>query len=1190
MTAPTDVPDGSHGHDPADDPRIAAAARLAAASDRNTSLDRLCELAAALLQVSSTQVSLISDVQVVAGGSGAGLEALGRPTPAEDSLCTVTVGLGATLEVSEAPSDERVRHLPPVTGGAVGSYLGVPLVSAEGHVVGSLCAYDEQPRSWEPTDVTTLERLAGSVVAELELAALSSDFETGQVAWRLAADAAGVGAFEWDLVSGDLRWDDRLLELFGLDRTTFGGTIEDFNAAVHPEDLARVGEALETAVAETSDYASEYRIRLPDGRTRWIAARGRALSGEDGTAVRLLGAAYDTTAVQEGEARVARVLETMPTAFFQLDHEWRFAYLNGEAEKLLGQSRADLSGAVIWEAFPASVGSDFEHYYRTAMETEAPVSFDAYYPAPLEGWYEVRGWPNPDGLAVYFVEVTARREAQEQVARNARRSAMLAHVTEQLTGTLETGEAVARLGALVVPELGDWCIATLVSEHGHEGRLPVLQDVGGWHRDPQEQPAVDRFVEIRFEHLTDSSFLPTLLASTQPLVGEGATEALCTIFDADETRSLVQRLAPEHAAVVILRGRERVVGMLTVLRSEDRETFTPEDLDTLAEVAARAGLALDNARLFAEQRDLAEGLQRSLLTAPPQPDHLHIEVRYESAAETAQVGGDWYDSFLQDDGDTVLVIGDVVGHDTAAAAAMGQVRNLLRGIAVYSGLGPADVLRGVDRALETLQVDTTATAVVARLEQSEEELERGVTRLRFSNAGHPPPVLLTPDGDVRVLGSADPDLLLGLNPQVERTEHVVEIERGSTVLLFTDGLVERRGEDLDTGLDRLGRELQRLGTDSPDLGQLTDRLLARLVPSRGEDDVALVAVHLYPQDRPRPPEAGDPRLPASVDPHAPGAKGRIVRARFGADPASVPGVRAFVRDALEARGSALVDDAELCVSELAANAALHSGGPFMEVSVRLDPDAATITIADEGDVPLEAVSPRMAVHDDADGDTDEATTGRGLGIVSILAAEWGVERTPTGKRVWARLVEGQAEQAVRPPDSAPTPSTQGPSPEAVPDGWGLVRLLGCPVALAVRQDQHLDELVRELQLLEADDDHERSRDLAGELGDLLGGPAHARHLGRQTAQEAADAGLAEVDLELVLPHGAAPAMQRLQELLAAADRWCEQELLLTLRSADDVRTLRAWMTDQLVGQLLEARPAESWQDWLRRTRTADPRP
>ena len=174
---------------------------------------------------------------------------------------------------------------------------------------------------------------------------------------------------------------------------------------------------------------------------------------------------------------------------------------------------------------------------------------------------------------------------------------------------------------------------------------------------------------------------------------------------------------------------------------------------------------------------------------------------------------------------------------------------------------------------------------------------------------------------------------------------------------------------------------------------------------------------------------------------------------------------------------------------------------------------------------------------------------------------------------------------MRPPDSAPTPSGQGPPHDAVPDGWGLVRLIGCPVGLAVRQDQHLDELVRELQLLAADTDSERSRELAAELGDLLEGPADARHLGRRTAQEAADAGLVEVDMELVLPHEAAPVMQRLQEVLAAADRLCEQELLLTLRTSDDVRTLRAWMTDQLTGQLLEGRSPEPWEPWLHRAQS-----
>ncbi len=998
---PGDVGDVSAGA------RATAARWLAVVGGRTASLDRLCELAASLIGVRSAQVSLVSDVQVVVGAAGACQLAEHEDT-AEGSLSALTTELGSPLEAGDVYCDERLRALPLVAAGQVRSFLGVPLISSGGQVVGALAAYDEMPHAWSPGETATLERLAAAVVAELELAALRADFESGQVAWRLATDAAGVGAFDWHLATDELRWDDRLLELFGLDRKSFGGSIEAFNAFVHPEDLPRVTTALQVAIDTCGEFSTEYRIELPDGRLRWIAARGRVMRGPNGTAARLLGAAYDSTAVQEGEARVARVLESMPTAFFQLDLEWRFSYLNSHAERILGATRDDLVGQVVWDAFPAAVESEFERGYRGAAETGEPVAFDAYYPDPLDAWYEVRAWPNPDGLAVYFVDITARYRAQEQMTRSARRSALVARATEQLSGTLDVGEAVARLGALLVPDLGDWCVATLVQDPGREGRMPALRDVGGWHRDPAAQALVDRFAEVRLSHLSDDSFLPAVLASDKPIVATDATSALIAVFEEGETCDLISELAPEYSVVVSLRGHDRVVGLLTVLRSVERGPFTQDAVDNLAEVADRAGLALGNARLFAEQRDLAEGLQRSMLTRPPQPDHLQIVVRYEAAAETARVGGDWYDAFVQAEGSTVLVIGDVMGHDTAAAAAMGQVRSLLRGVAVFSGEGPADVLRGVDRALETLQVDTTATAVVARLEQTSEEVEQGVTRLRWSNAGHPPPVILTTDGTVQVLEAPEPNLLLGLDSAADRTEQEVIVDRGSTVLIFTDGLVERRGEDLETGLERLRRELSHLGEGNPPVDELCDRLLAQMVPGRREDDVALVAVRMHPQEGPPPAEAGGSSVPALVHPDAVSATTRTVMARFLADPESIPEVRQFARRAVASRNPALVEDVALCVTELATNAALHGEGHFIEVSVLLDSAAVTIAVANEGRARTETVVPRMVVaHEgDAAGElADQATTGRGLGIVSALAHSWGVETTFEGIRVWARLVD-----------------------------------------------------------------------------------------------------------------------------------------------------------------------------------------
>ncbi|TFV52672.1 SpoIIE family protein phosphatase [Blastococcus sp. TF02A_35] len=254
--------------------------------------------------------------------------------------------------------------------------------------------------------------------------------------------------------------------------------------------------------------------------------------------------------------------------------------------------------------------------------------------------------------------------------------------------------------------------------------------------------------------------------------------------------------------------------------------------------------------LYARSRSIvraAETLQRSLLSEPPEPDHLEVGVRYVPAAREAQVGGDWYDVFRQPDGSTMLVIGDVVGHDTQAAATMAQLRGLLRGIAYDNGAGPASVLSRLDATIEGLALGAMATVLVGRLEQTADERGRGVTRLRWASAGHLPPLVVAPDGTQRLLESARPGLLLGVDPSLPRTEYEAEIERGSTLLLYTDGLVERRDQVFDDGVDLLGEALADLR--GLPVEQLCDRLIARLMPEGAEDDVALVAVRLRPQER-----------------------------------------------------------------------------------------------------------------------------------------------------------------------------------------------------------------------------------------------------------------------------------------------------------------------------------------------------
>ncbi|MGY1825367.1 MULTISPECIES: SpoIIE family protein phosphatase [unclassified Blastococcus] len=282
--------------------------------------------------------------------------------------------------------------------------------------------------------------------------------------------------------------------------------------------------------------------------------------------------------------------------------------------------------------------------------------------------------------------------------------------------------------------------------------------------------------------------------------------------------------------------------------------------DRLAAQRQAAELEALAARAAAD-RALSDRLQQSLLTPPPEPDHLQIAVRYRPAAHEAQVGGDWYDAFLQPDGATMLVIGDVVGHDSSAAAAMGQLRGLLRALAYAAEGGPATTLTRVEHAARGLAVSTLATAVLARIERHPGDPVAGRRLLRWSNAGHLPPVLVAPDGTSALLTSR-PELMLGIDPDAPRSDQTAELPDGHTLLLVTDGLVERRDIDLDEGLERLREALRDLG--GMPLEELLDVVLGRLVPDAGADDVAIVAVRAFPEDRPRPAEAGPRRLPPGV--------------------------------------------------------------------------------------------------------------------------------------------------------------------------------------------------------------------------------------------------------------------------------------------------------------------------------------
>jgi serine phosphatase RsbU (regulator of sigma subunit) len=519
------------------------------------------------------------------------------------------------------------------------------------------------------------------------------------------------------------------------------------------------------------------------------------------------------------------MLELMPVGLYVLDADWRFTYVNAEAEHLIGRLREEVVGQSLWDAFPAAVGTEIEESYRRALATGESVSFETYYPEPLNAWYDVRALPGPNGLSVFFLEVSERRLAQERARTAGDRLALLAQVSSELVGALSSDAATRRLPAMLAPPLADGCIVTVLDDRGS------LVHASSWHVDPEARA-----------HLKTAAgralTLPGLLKQFRAATGSASP--------------VLQRETPnaesplgDSVVVVPIQRRGRALGEVVLLYSAGRLP-SEEDWASVQDIADRTGLALDNARLYSQQRQLAEELQRSMLTATPEPqsDYAEIVVRYLPAAEVAAVGGDWYDAFCQGDGSTVLIIGDVVGHDIAAAATMGQLRGLLRGIATSSDGGPAEMLSSLERSMALLQLDALATAAVACFEQTEDERAGRLTRMRWSSAGHPPPFTVSADGDVTML-DRQPEIMLGVDARARRTEETAVLTAGTTVLLYTDGLIERRDSDLDAGLNRLRGGLTELA--GLPLLPMCDQLLERLVQGRPTDDVALVAIRLYPQ-------------------------------------------------------------------------------------------------------------------------------------------------------------------------------------------------------------------------------------------------------------------------------------------------------------------------------------------------------
>lgn len=351
------------------------------------------------------------------------------------------------------------------------------------------------------------------------------------------------------------------------------------------------------------------------------------------------------------------------------------------------------------------------------------------------------------------------------------------------------------------------------------------------------------------------SFCQHVVASSEPLVIEDARHHPLV----EHNLAVPDLHVVAYAGMPLVDADGRVIGSLCAIDSQPRR-WTDTDLAVLTDLAGacsselqlrimteRAAQAADVAarewqrtqQLLEERSSVAETLQRAMLPQLPEPDGLQLAGRYLPAHSDHRVGGDWFDGFCTADDVTVLAIGDTVGHDIAAAADMSQLRTLLRGYAVDRGEVPSDTMQRLDRAMVRLPVNAIASIVLARLEPAQPD---GARRLRWTNAGHPPPLLLRPDGVVDVLRTP-PDMLVGIDPTRPRRDHATDLPVGSTLLLYTDGLIERRstGQDIDAGIAALAATLS--GQQDLPADAVLDRVLA---PGRHdrEDDIAALAIRV----------------------------------------------------------------------------------------------------------------------------------------------------------------------------------------------------------------------------------------------------------------------------------------------------------------------------------------------------------
>ncbi|MET9883226.1 SpoIIE family protein phosphatase [Streptomyces sp. NPDC006430] len=555
------------------------------------------------------------------------------------------------------------------------------------------------------------------------------------------------------------------------------------------------------------------------------------------------------------------------------------------------------------------------------------------------------------------------RDATEELSHSAERLGLDEERRRQTSVVESTTAALAHARTVrdVIDVIGD---AHGLERLGSMGMVMGLVEAGRIHL-VAEGPEGSFVPGTRYTRIDEQYPMSEVVRSLQPRFLDSAREF------AEGYPGLwakIRGMDVSAAAYLPLIAQARPIGAIGLLY-QDKDGFTQDERNLLVALGSSIAQSLQRAMLLEQEHDLAEGLQQAMLPRRiPSVPGAEIAVRYRSARMGQDIGGDWYDVIPLPGGRVGAVIGDVQGHDTHAAAVMGQLRIVLRAYAA-EGHSPGTVMARASVFLHELDTDRFATCTYV-----EADLSTGV--LQLVRAGHIDPLLRTREGDCRRL-PVEGGMPLGLSAEFGRLEYAVttvELDPGETIVLCTDGLVEHPGADLDDGIQLL-TALVRSGP--ADLQLLADRLCGVIDERGGDDDMALLLLRRQVEE---PPQGGG-RLQQHV---APG------------DPEALVAARHMIGAAVRSWGAReRSDEIELVADELIVNALMHTEGPAIVTLRVLAGSQRRLRVEVED---RSSALPRRREAGEA------GVSGRGLMLVDRLADVWGVESRGSGKCVWCEFV------------------------------------------------------------------------------------------------------------------------------------------------------------------------------------------